>query len=118
MKAGQALYEAAREKVENVAKDNCPYEDGTLQGTIETLQPEYSERGVTVRVVAGGPSAPYALSIHEHLSKYSPPSWKKAEANGHPVKFKVGGPKYLERALNAAEGQILDEVGKRIEIKE
>jgi hypothetical protein len=118
--AGAALYEAAREGVEAPAMDNCPIapDGGTLRGTIETLAPEVEDGRITCRVVAGGPAAPYAIAVHEHLSDYSPPTWRKAEESGRGVHFQVGGPKYLERALNAFAPGAADEVAKRFEIRD
>jgi hypothetical protein len=53
--------------------------------------------GVSVRLSygGGGVAAPYAIAVHEHLSQYSPRSWKVARS----VTFNQGGPKYLERPL-------------------
>lgn len=116
--AGRALYEAAREDVENVAKDRVPYKDGILSGTITTLEPEYEPGKITVRVVCGGPAAPYAMAAHEHLSEYSPPSWKKAEEEGRPVHFNVGGPKFLESALNDVAKILPETIASKFEIKD
>ena len=115
--AGRALYEAAREDVENVAKDRVPFKDGILSGTITTLEPEYEDGKVTVRVVCGGPAAPYSKAIHEHLSGYSPPYWKKAEEDGRPVHFNVGGPKFLESALNDVAKILPETIAAKFEIK-
>lgn len=41
-----------------------------------------------------GPTAPYVIAVHEHLSDWSPPSWQ-----GKTVRFSRGGPKYLERPV-------------------
>lgn len=115
--AAKALYQFAREKVEAVAIDRAPMMDGILRGTIETLPPKVDGKKVEVSVVAGGPSAPYAIAVHEHLSEHSPPTWQKAEENGDGVHFQVGGPKYLESALNDAVPALGQDVAKRFEIK-
>lgn len=113
----QALYAFTREKVEAVAIDRAPMEAGTLRGTIETLPPVITSKDVRVTVVAGGPAAPYAIAVHEHLSEHSPPTWQAAETNGGGVTFQVGGPKFLESALNDAVPSMSGDVGKRFRVK-
>jgi hypothetical protein len=115
--AGRALREVAEERVANVAIDRAPMKDGILRGTIETLAPEVGDGVVSVRVVCGGPSAPYAIAIHEHLSEHSPPNWVKAEQSGDGVHFNVGGPKFLESALTDAAPTLLEDVASKFEIK-
>lgn len=111
--AATALYRVAREKVEAVAIERCPMQDGILRGTIETLPPKIEGKKVTVLVVAGGPAAPYAIAVHEHLSEHSPSSWQPPAY----VDFQVGGPKFLESALNDAMPSVPGEVGKHMSLK-
>lgn len=115
--AAKALYQVAREKVEAVAIDRAPMADGTLRGTIETLPPRVNGNVIEVAVVAGGPAAPYAIAIHEHMSEHSPPTWVAAEEKGAGVHFQVGGVKFLESALNDAIPGMAQDIGKRFEIK-
>jgi hypothetical protein len=58
--------------------------------------PERDGRTVRVRLVYGGPAAAYALPVHEHPSRSSPPSWRGGGVTFHPA---GRGPKYLERPL-------------------
>ncbi len=69
---------------------------GTLQGSGIVEKAVIEGENVRVRLVYGGPAAPYAEAVHEHLSEHSPPSWKAAESSGRGVHFTQGGPKYLE----------------------
>lgn len=67
--------------------------------------------GITVTMGYGrtGPSTAYALAAHEHLSKYSPFSWRIAEARNRPVNFYTSGtgPKYLETPFRTESSNIL-----------
>lgn len=98
----RAMYEEAL-LIQNAAMDGAPYRHGPLHGSFITIPPEYMDgEGWVTRVMAGGPSAPYAVAIHEHLSEHSPRSWQIAEERGGGVHFATGGPKFLENAVNAA----------------
>ena len=95
--AANLLY-ARGETIMLDSKDRyVPVDQSTLQGTGHVELPVIDGTNISVRLAYGGPAAPYAEAIHEHLSAMSPRSWKKAEAEGRPVHFTQGGPKYLER---------------------
>lgn len=65
----------------------------------------------------GTPEAAYALAVHEHPSRYSPPSWRNVRdrktGQFRRVQFHPSGhgPKYLELPLRAAAGRLLNELG-------
>lgn len=83
-------------------RDHVPVDLGTLRATGHVEKVRRVGKTLSVRLVYGGPSAPYALAVHEHLSSHSPPTWR-----GITVSFGPGdrGPKYLERPLvDAAPG--------------
>jgi hypothetical protein len=73
-----------------------PVDLGNLSSTGHVEPPERSGRKVRVRLVYGGPAAPYALAVHEHPSRHSPPSWRGVAVTFNPA---GRGPKYLERPL-------------------
>jgi hypothetical protein len=113
--AGAGLYQEAQ-VIEGVAAERCPKDDGILWQTIKTQKPEYTSDDVSVTIVAGtGPSAAYAIAVHEHLSEHSPPSWKKAGK----IHWRIPGtgPKFLENPVMEAKGNLLDRVARRIDIK-
>lgn len=66
---------------------------GALRDSGKVDDPEIDMGEVSVRMSygGGGIAAPYAIAVHEHLSQYSPPTWR-----GTTVTFTQGGPKYLE----------------------
>lgn len=99
--AADLLY-ARGETIALDSKQNyVPVDKSTLQNSIHAEAPVIEGAQASVRIVAGGPAADHAEAVHEHLSEHSPPSWKVAEAEGRPVKFTQGGPKYLEKPFIA-----------------
>ncbi len=95
--AANVLY-ARGETIMGDSKANyVPVDQSTLQGTGHVELPVIDGEQVSVRLAYGGPAAPYAEAIHEHLSVHSPRSWRAAEESGRGVHFTQGGPKYLER---------------------
>lgn len=83
-------------------QDFVPVDLGTLRASGHVERVRREGKTLIVRLVYGGPSAPYALAVHEHLSAHSPPTWR-----GVTVTFGPGdrGPKYLERPIvDAAPG--------------
>ena len=94
--AAQALNAVAEETMTD-AKMRTPVDTGNLRRTGKVHQ------HATPRRLSAGLSfgTEYALPVHEHPSKYSPPSWKAAEASGSGVHFSPSGtgPKFLENAI-------------------
>jgi hypothetical protein len=97
---------------------------GTLQGSGHVEEPVIEGGAVSVRLAYGGPAEAYAIAIHEHLSQFSPPSWRKAEMGGahttfgrlvgSGVHFAQGGPKYLELPYLAGIKGLADWIGEQI----
>lgn len=75
-----------------------------------------TSRDLVVRLSYGGGAQAYALAVHEHLSSHSPYSWRVAEDQGRPVKFRLHGtgPKYLEKPLNAAKAGLSARVAEKV----
>lgn len=113
-------------KILNTSNDKyVPRLDGTLRNSGTVRKTKDTKRDVSVQIAYGGAASAYALAVHEHLSEHSPPSWKAAEAAGNPVQFGVDltdrpnvGPKFLERALNDHEGELLDDLSKAIDFED
>lgn len=102
------IAEAQAEQIAERAKEYCPVsEDGPIH-LVDTIHVEKSgiaqgrDAGgrfssgadVSVTITAGGRDYPHAVAVHENPSKHDPPTWK-----GKNINFRVGGPKFLERAM-------------------
>jgi hypothetical protein len=92
----KALYRRAEAVMTKAKRDHVPVDTGNLRASGHVEPPERKGRDVSVTMAFGGPAAPYALAVHEHLSKHSPPSWQHADVEFSPA---GRGPKYLERPL-------------------
>lgn len=74
---GKGLY-AEGELIMTESKKQCPVDTGTLRGTGHVEKPEMSRYGPTVTLGYGGPAAPYAVYVHEDLTKrHNPPTKAK-----------------------------------------
>lgn len=102
-----------------------PRRDGVLRnsGTVRKHKDNLTE--VSFQIAYGGAAKEYALAVHEHLSDHSPPSWKIAESQGSGVHFGVDlrdrpdvGPKYLQRALEEREAELLDALAKAFDFED
>lgn len=110
------LYRLANTIMTDSKRNYCPKSppgsggfSGQLRASGTVDRPVVDADGsVMVRMYFGGPAAAYALAVHEHLSEYSPPSWKKAEESGHGINWTQPGtgPKYLERPLLKHSGEL------------
>ena len=81
--------------------------------------------GLDIRMVIsyGGLASAYALSVHEHPSKFDPPSWEgkgvediQSVRGGVPWSLDGRGPKYLERPLMAASDGMAERLAKRLRL--
>lgn len=100
-KAAAALYQEAEIVMAESKERYVPVNHGVLRGSGFVQPPKIDGGDITVTLGFGGTAKAYAIAVHEHLSDYSPRSWRKAEADGRHVKFSPSGagPKYLERPL-------------------
>lgn len=93
---GAALYRQAQ-KIMAVSKEKyVPVDLGPLKASGKVHPPTYVGRSCTVELSYGDAAMAYALAVHEHPSKYSPPSWQGVQVQFSPSGT---GPKYLERPL-------------------
>lgn len=95
----QAVFMTAN-AVLNDAKKITPVEFGDLVDSGRVEQPELTSKGISVRITFGGPSAPYALIVHEDMR---PKNWSKPGT----------GPKFLETPARAWEPKFLRSVKAR-----
>lgn len=116
--AGAALYRLANLIITKAKQSYVPVapDGGTLRAS--GMVGEVRQEGNAVSVTMGfgdGPSAAYALAVHEHLSEHSPESWRK---HGQDIRWNVQGtgPKYLEKPFlemttgGKLEGAIADDL--------
>jgi hypothetical protein len=93
----------------------APFEDGELRKS--ALQHPVRREGrdlVTVLTFGEqGPSAAYALALHETPSPHDPPSWVGVTVTFHTPGT---GPKYLETPLRQAVSGMADRVAKRVHL--
>lgn len=65
----RAMYEEAHvERLESMRR--TPVDTGALKGSHEVHAPKFGLRDITVDITVGGPSAPYALFVHEDLEAF------------------------------------------------
>lgn len=89
---------------------------GALRASGKVWPPDFDGRNIFVMISFGGPSIPYAIAVHEHLSEHSPPSWVASELYGDGVQWNVPGtgPKFLESTLNESRPHMLYRVGRHL----
>lgn len=78
------------------AKKLTPVDLGPLRSSGHVKRPVITRKTAKVLLGFGGAASAYALAVHEHPSRHSPPSWQGG------VSFTSGGPKYLERPVKEA----------------
>ena len=114
---GTAMEQEAM-KIVRVAKDRVPQRDGELKRSIKHHDAEISGGSVSVTISAGDNlSAPYALAVHEHLSKHSPPSWRHLSPSQINWNIPGTGPKYLENPLHEAEPNLCENLSRRLDLR-
>jgi hypothetical protein len=96
---GRALFQEAQiEKTESMRK--TPVKFGPLRASHEVTEPEINGGDISVSIIVGGPSAPYALFVHENLTALHP----------------VGEAKFLESTLLESSPHMASRVGRRIDL--
>lgn len=104
-----ALYRRA-EDIMTVSKErHVPVDLSALKNSGTVHLPVVVGNSVSVELSYGGPSVKYALAVHEHPSKHSPPSWQGKQITFSPAGH---GPKYLERPLLAAQRTLLRDLAQ------
>lgn len=95
-------------------KNYVPVDLGALRASGIVDKAVRRGKNLSVRLSYGGAAAAYALAVHEHLSRHSPPTW-----HGKPVRFgpsggKGRGPKYLERPMRRAVRGLTARVARNV----
>lgn len=94
-------------------REFVPVDLGALKTSGHVLAPTRKGRMVEIILAYGGAAAGYALAVHEHPSRSSPPSWEGKTINFSPA---GRGPKYLELPLNAATPGMMDRISARVKV--
>lgn len=114
-----AVYQEAQ-IVMTESKRRCPVaaDGGVLRASGSVSKPEREGRQISVTLSYGGAADAYAIAVHEHLSEHSPPSWIRAEENGHPVQWTTPGtgPKFLEGPINEALPELNGRLAARLQL--
>lgn len=103
-----AAWEFGEEVMEDSQENYVPIDTGDLKDTGHT---QWEDSGNVFRVTLGygGPSAGYALAVHENLNM-SPVGTVIHNRLGGGVHERIGGPKYLERPFRKAAPQFLKRI--------
>lgn len=123
----QQLDRALREEAEQIMRRSkeefVPVNLGALRGSGKVGNVRRKGKELEVNLTFGDASAPYALAVHEHPSKHSPPSWRgkpiegiHSVRTGEPWSLDGRGPKYLERPLNEATAGMAKRLAGRLEL--
>lgn len=98
MAALAMLEEAEIEMTE--AKERTPVDWGNLRDSGHVEDPEIQGRDISVRLVFGGPAAPYALYVHEDLDAH----------------HTVGQAKFLESVLNESRPFLAARIARHFDL--
>jgi len=96
---GAALYQEAL-AIQKLSMGMTPVDTGALRASHQTEKPAIRGGEVSVAINVGGPSAPYALPVHERLDVHHP----------------VGQAKFLEYAVLASKPDLAQNIAKRIDL--
>lgn len=96
---GRALYQESEVELKEI-KRRTPVDTGELRASEHVEGPFRSGRSISTRIVAGGPSASYALYVHENLEAF----------------HAVGQAKYIESVLFESQPYMSARVAKRIDL--
>ncbi len=109
----RGMQEWGEETMDEVRR-RTPVDTGALRGSL-MIDPydKGSIKGVVLS--AGGPAKAYAVAVHEHLSEFSPPSWRGKEE----IHWNVPGtgPKFIENPVRERWGMLDPTIGMEIEIE-
>lgn len=105
------------------AKKRCPVAPsgtpgaGNLRASGQVTEPEIKNGSISCIISFGnGPSADYAVAVHEHLSPHSPPSWIGIEPEDINWNVPGTGPKFLESTILESRAYMAARVAKRIRL--
>lgn len=111
---GAALYRRGQAIMADSKENYVPVDLGPLKASGKVHRPQYAGRRVTVELSYGDAAAAYALAVHEHPSKHSPPSWQGVQVQFSPSGT---GPKYLEKPLMAAIPTLPQELARDLNLE-
>ena len=95
-----AALRAEMDEIAEKVKSQTPVDTGRLRSTIRAEGPFYDGDRISAQVVAGGPEAEYAVTVHEDLD----------------AEHKVGNAKFLERPLKESAPDILPGVAEKVKL--
>ncbi len=109
----RAVYRRAEAVMARSKGEFVPVDKGVLRSSGHVNAVQRQGRLVSVTMAYGGAAKAYAIAVHEHPSKYSPPSWK-----GHLVVFQPSGrgAKYLERPLFEALRTMAEDIAADLRV--
>lgn len=124
-RTARALRIEAEEIMTRSKQEYVPVDLNALRSSGHVKPVERRGKELSVTLAFGGPAAPYALSVHEHPSRHSPPSWrgKRPEQilsvrQRRPWVLSIGGgrgPKYLDRPMRRAIPGMGDRIARELE---
>lgn len=118
-KVPDRIAEALNVEAEKISTDSArnyvPVREGVLRASRYVRNPEIKGREISVEIGYGGAASAYAIAIHEHPSRYDPPSWEGVTVGFSP---RGRGPKYLERPLKEAVKGMAERLAAVIDIEE
>lgn len=96
-----ALYQEAQIELTEV-KRRTPVDTGELRASEHVVGPirRPGSRSIYAMIVAGGPSAPYALFVHENLDAF----------------HKIGQAKFIESTLNESRPFMAGRIARRVDL--
>ena len=94
---GRAMFDEIEEKETPECAARTPVDTGALKSTVRTTGPVLGPKTVKVGTTAGGPTAPYAVKVHEDTEVY----------------HRVGQAKFIESTYRESAPFLLERVAKR-----
>lgn len=95
----RALYQEAQIELTEIKK-LTPVDTGALRASEHLEGPVREGRRIYITIVAGGPTVPYAFTVHEDLEAF----------------HKNGQAKYIEQPLAESAPHMSDRIAKRIDL--
>ncbi len=95
----RALYQEAQIELTEIKK-RTPVDTGALRASERIEGPTREGRRIWVTVLAGGPSAPYAFTVHEDLEAF----------------HRTGQALYISSVLNESAPFMAERIAKRIDL--
>lgn len=82
------------------AKRRTPVDTGALRASVHAEGPFFDGKTIYAAIVAGGPSAPYAIFVHENLEAH----------------HTVGQAKFIESVIMESKSYILQRIANRVKL--